>query len=163
MMRAKGGRVPKAGHNPKGGELEHQNKTASALPKRAKGGRVEGEELGAAKSTGRAETSTGNGRPKNGPAWAEGLRNGTQISHTPGSSDAASIEAKKGVGKVRTFKTGGGVKGVSVDEKPPIHGAVEAGFGSARRNPFPKMTAGGKSGEGRMEKMRGAKRGVDAP
>lgn len=141
MMRAKGGRIPKAGHNPRGGELEHQNKTASALPRRARGGRI-----------------------KSGPAWEEGLRNGTKVqSSSDKGTETANATRMRGERTKYNFKTGGKVKGVSVDEKPPFHGAVEAGFGSAKRNPFPKMTAGSKSGEGRMEKLHGARRAVSAP
>jgi hypothetical protein len=156
MVRARGGRVGKAG-SAKGSELDV--KGAKAIPKRARGGNVDGEELRTAMSTGRANSSTSAGRPKDGPAWKEGLRNGTQLSHRPGNTDGETMLAHDGVKKVRTYRKGGGVKDVSVDEKPPIHGAVEAGFGSAHRNPFPHMTAGSKSGVGRLQKL-GKSRGA---
>jgi hypothetical protein len=156
MVRARGGRVGKAG-SAKGSEINV--KTDKAIPKRARGGNVEGEDLRTAAATGRANSSTGAGRPKDGPAWKEGLRNGSPISHRPGNSHGESLLAHEGVKKVRTYRKGGGVKDVSVDEKPPIKGAVEAGFGNAHRNPFPHMTAGGKSGEGRLQKL-GKSRGA---
>lgn len=138
MIRARGGRVGKAGHA-KGGELEHQNKTASALPKRARGGGV-----------------------KDGPAWKEGLRNGTKVQHTEGNNAARIIEEHKGVKKVRTFATGGKVKGVSVDEKPAIK-VGEMGLSASSRNPFPKMKHAAGGGLGRQEKARKAARGISAP
>ena len=45
------------------------------------------------------------GRIKDGAAWNEGLKNGTQVQHADGKSDGKDI----GRGKVVTFKTGGGV------------------------------------------------------
>ena len=45
------------------------------------------------------------GRIKDGPAWNEGLKSGTQVQHADGKSDGKNI----GRGKVVTFKTGGGV------------------------------------------------------
>jgi hypothetical protein len=96
------------------------------------------------------------GRAKDGPAWKEGLRNGTPVQHDEGNNAAKLLKEHAGVKKVRTYRTGGHVKGVSVNEKPPFSKAVEAGMGSAKANPFPHMTAGGKSGVGRLEKMRGS-------
>jgi hypothetical protein len=45
------------------------------------------------------------GRIKDGAAWNEGLKAGTQVQHADGKSDGKDI----GRGKVVTFKTGGGV------------------------------------------------------
>jgi hypothetical protein len=45
------------------------------------------------------------GRIKDGPAWNEGLKNGTQPQHADGKMDGKDI----GRGRVVTFKTGGGV------------------------------------------------------
>jgi hypothetical protein len=131
---------------------------------RAKGGRVgvEGEELGTAKATGVASTSKVGKRPKNGPAWAEGLRNGTQISHTPGNTAGASMAAHEGVKKVRTYATGGSVKGVSKDEPPAIK-VGEMGLSASKSNPFPKMKHAAGGGLGRLEKVKKAVRGVSAP
>ncbi len=132
MPRAKGGRV-------KGGALEAQNKTASALPKRASGGGI-----------------------KDGPAWKEGLKNGTKVQHD---SDKAEEQAEgahmKSQRKAYNFNTGGKVKGVSVDEKPPIK-VGEMGLSGTKESPFPKMKHGGGGGLGRLEKERKAT-GASAP
>jgi hypothetical protein len=136
MPRARGGRVGKAG-GAKGGELEHLNKTDKAIPKRAGGGGV-----------------------KDGPAWKEGLRNGTKVQASSDKATEVAQGAKmKGERKTYNYKTGGKVKDVSVNEKPPFSKAVEAGMGSAKENPFPQMTAGSKSGVGRLEKL-GKSRGA---
>lgn len=75
------------------------------------------------------------GAVKSGPAWDEGRRNGTQVSHSPGKNDIDKI-----------------------DTKPPLltrrkGGKVEAGKGMG-----PHMTAGADSGEGRLEKIGAQKR-----
>lgn len=134
------------------------------------------------------------GRISDGPAWKEGLRNGTQVSHRPGTDDREKIREHANVKKVRTFKTGGNVggemapthptdrgdatssrahakthghptsEGVAESAKarakgapgrslPPFHGTAEG-----TRNPYPKFDAGSKSGEGRLEKAKAAKR-----
>ena len=46
------------------------------------------------------------GAVKDGPTWKEGVRNGTQVQHSPGKSDTANI----GRSKVVTYKTGGAVE-----------------------------------------------------
>jgi hypothetical protein len=89
------------------------------MPPRAHGGRVQ---------------RTSGGRIKNGPAWAEGLRNGTQVQHVPGNSDGERIAEHKGVKKVRTFAKGGSV--------------------------YPHMRYGAGGGEGRLEKARKATKGM---
>jgi hypothetical protein len=61
------------------------------------------------------------GAVKDGPAWKEGLRNGTQVSHSPGKNDTAKI----GRGRPITYKTGGAVEGDSWDS-PNEHDRVSA-------------------------------------
>ena len=46
------------------------------------------------------------GRIKSGPAWNEGLKNGTQVQHTDGKLDGKNI----GRGKPITYATGGPVE-----------------------------------------------------
>lgn len=53
------------------------------------------------------------GRVKSGPAWDEGKRLGTQVSHDPGKNDGKDIGRKK----VVTFATGGKVKSFSASTK----------------------------------------------
>lgn len=68
------------------------------------------------------------GRIKDGPAWAEGIRSGTKVSHTPGRNDIDHLATKPPI----TAKTGGRIA--------------------------PKMTAGSESGPGRLQKTRMQKR-----
>jgi hypothetical protein len=99
------------------------------------------------------------GRIKSGPAWEEGLRNGTQpAKDRPNNDDADVIREHRGVKKVRTFRHGGKVANVSRDEKPALSGSAEG-----KRNPFPKMHHAGGGGLGRLEKAHKARRGVSAP
>lgn len=105
------------------------------------------------------------GRVKNGPAWEEGLRNGTKVQHS--SAKATEIENGAKMHKERkayNFKTGGSVKGVSVDEKPPIK-VGEMGLSGTKEHssPFPKMNNAAGGGEGRLEKAKKAVPGVSAP
>lgn len=74
------------------------------------------------------------GRIKSGPAWAEGLRNGTPVEHTDGKNDTKDIVRPRQV----TYAKGG---------------KVEAGKGMG-----PRMTAGAESGEGRLQKTAMQKR-----
>jgi hypothetical protein len=125
---------------------------------------------------GRANYASG-GKVKSGsgPAWAEGLRNGTQVQHTDGKDDQAGL----GRGKPITYAGGGGVPMMGkkinsatagwkspssmrtptaspVAKMPKVKmgkmakfatgGAVEAGTSMG-----PKMHAGD-NGEGRLEK-----------
>ncbi len=75
--------MPPPGAMPPGGAMPPRPMMpAPGMPMRARGGRI-----------------------KDGPAFQEGLRAGTQVSHTDGKSDGKNI----GRGRVVTFKTGGGV------------------------------------------------------
>lgn len=73
------------------------------------------------------------GAVKSGAAWEEGLRNGTQVSHSDGKNDGKDIRTTKPI----TYKKGG---------------KVEA-FGMG-----PKMKGGAEGGLGRLEKARMQKR-----
>lgn len=68
------------------------------------------------------------GAVKDGPAWKEGLRNGTSVEHSPGKNDITDIKRPKQI----TYKTGGRIEAT--------------GMG-------PKMKAGAEGGEGRLEKI----------
>lgn len=84
---------------------------------------------------GRAYASGGAVKP--GPAYEEGKREGTQVSHAPGKNDLAEMNR----GRVITYKTGG---------------AVEAPRG--RKGMAPKLPGGGRGGLARLAKAARAKR-----
>ena len=73
-------------------------------------------------------TYASGGAVKPGPAWEEGRRNGTQVTHMPNKNDGKNI----GRGRVITYATGG-----AVDAKPTgQHGPKfdgGAGGGTARK------------------------------
>jgi hypothetical protein len=71
---------------------------------------------------------------KSGPAWNEGLRNGTKVQHTDGKMDGKDI----GRGKPITYATGGPVE-------HPVHGGMA-----------PKLPGGARGGEARLAKERRA-------
>lgn len=113
------------------------------------------------------------GRVKDGPAWEEGLKSGTQVQHSDGKSDGKNI----GRGKVVTFRTGGsvgqtpGTAGPGVPYKPtyartkePIAadevkratgGKVESPKGVAKATMLPGGSGGG---EARLTKEKRARR-----
>jgi hypothetical protein len=72
------------------------------------------------------------GAVKDGPAWNEGRRNGTQVQHSDGKDDGKDI----GRGKPITYRTGGRIE----------HIAGTAGMG-------PKLPGGGGGGEARLAKQ----------
>ena len=76
------------------------------------------------------------GRVADGPAWKDGLRDGTQVQHTDGKMDGKNI----GRGRVITYKRGG---------------AVEA---SNRVEPATKLPGGSGGGEARLAKEKRAER-----
>lgn len=84
------------------------------------------------------------GRVKDGPAWNEGLRNGTQVQHSDGKSDGKNV----GRGRVVTFYAGGAVKRAT-------GGKVESPQGVA---PATKLPGGGGGGEARLAKAHRAAR-----
>jgi hypothetical protein len=123
------------------------------------------------------------GRIKDGPAWKEGLDNGTQPQHADGKNDGKNI----GRGKVVTFKTGGGVvrfragggsvgqtpgpAGPGVSYKPtyartkePLVPDVKRAMGGKIEAPkgveaaSKAMPGGAGGGEGRLTKERRAER-----
>ena len=115
-----------------------------AMPIHAKGGRVFRAKGGAV---------------KDGPAWKEGLRNGTQVQHDDGKKDGKDI----GRGKVITYKRGGAVPagrlvsfwaGGSV-KKRASGGKVESPEGVA---PATKMPGGGGGAKARLFKEKRAER-----
>ena len=112
------------------------------------------------------------GRVKDGPAWEEGLKSGTQVQHTDGKSDGKNI----GRGRVVTFRAGGsvgqtsGTAGPGVPYKPtykrtkePIAeevkratgGKVEAPKGVEKASRLPGGSGGG---EARLAKQHRAER-----
>lgn len=74
------------------------------------------------------------GRVKSGPAWEEGKREGTKVSHSPGKNDLKDI----GRGKPITYASGGPVE------------APKNGMG-------PKLGGGGRGGLARLQKAARAK------
>ncbi len=76
------------------------------------------------------------GAVKSGPAYEEGKRNGTQVSHTPGKNDLQELNR----GKPITYATGG---------------ATEAPKGKAGMGP--KLGGGGRGGLARLQKATRAK------
>ena len=113
------------------------------------------------------------GRVKDGPAWEEGLKAGTQVSHTDGKSDGKNI----GRGRVVTFRAGGGVgqtsgtagpgmpynptykrtkEPIASDEvKRAMGGKVEAPKGVEKAS---KLPGGAGGGEARLAKQHRAER-----
>lgn len=85
------------------------------------------------KNGGRAGFKRG-GAVKDGPAWKEGLRNGTKPMNSTGRNDLADVNRPPAI----TKKTGGAVKSEGM------------------KSPTIKHAAGG--GQGRLEKMRFAKK-----
>ena len=79
--------------------------------------------------------------------FAEGKREGTQISHTPGKNDTDDMKrpGMKMHPKVVTFATGGGV--VSFKAGGRINAPATGGMG-------PKMKGGAESGSGRLAKTK---------
>lgn len=75
-----------------------------------------------------------------GPAWNEGLKNGTKVQHAPGKNDKKDMNRKR----VVTFNTGGGVVSFRADG-----GKVEAPQGVAAATKLPGGAGGGK---GRLAK-----------
>jgi len=72
------------------------------------------------------------GGVKSGPAWEEGLRNGTQVNNSPGKNDLVNI----GRGRVVTFRTGG-----------PVEAPKKGGMA-------PKLPGGAGGGEARLRKAK---------
>jgi hypothetical protein len=96
---------------------------------------------GIRKHGGRTRTYKRGGGVKDGPAWKEGLRDGTQVQHADGKDDGKDI----GRGRVVTYKTGGAV------EHPKKGGMA------------PKLPGGGGGGEARLAKQKRARKDYATP
>lgn len=105
------------------------------------------------------------GRVKSGPAWDEGRRLGTQVSHDEGKNDMKDMNRKK----VVTFATGGKVRKVEFASGGKVEGQTPAGTNIKRAtggrlnapqgiDPVSKrMPGGGGGGLGRLEKAKAYK------
>jgi hypothetical protein len=125
------------------------------------------------------------GRVKSGPTWEEGLRNGTQVSHTSGKNDLKDIRTTKPI----TYARGGKVQPLtpqvadslaraarnagSDEETARINNVAEKRYGAAKRaaggkvlsdgragkQMGPKLKGGAGSGVGRLQEEKRAKKG----
>lgn len=87
------------------------------------------------------------GAVKDGPAWEEGKKTGTQVQHAPGKNDGADV----GRGKPITYAKGGSVSGKRLVSFYASGGPIEApedGKGMG-----PKMEGSARGGIGRLEKI----------
>lgn len=96
------------------------------------------------------------GKVKSGPAWEEGIKAGTQVSHRAGKASTNTPE-NLDRGRQITFKSGGKVKSFYARG-----GAVEA-QGKPGKQMGPKLDGGVASGEARMDQASRAKRGYAKP
>lgn len=72
----------------------------------------------------------------NGPAWAEGLKNGTQVQHTDGKDDQAGL----GRGKPVTYAKGGAIPMMGRAINPATAGwKAPSSMRTATASPIPKM------------------------
>lgn len=72
----------------------------------------------------------------NGPAWAEGIRNGTQVQHTDGKDDRSGL----GRGKPVTYAKGGGIPMMGRAINPATAGwKAPSSMRTATASPMPKM------------------------
>ena len=76
---------------------------------------------GIRRSGGRAYAA--GGKVADGAAWKEGLRNGTQVSHSPGKNDQSGL----GRGKPITYAKGGPVEAFGMGPKMTAGSGVEQG------------------------------------
>jgi hypothetical protein len=146
---------PPQGAMPPGGGMPMP--PPGAVPIRAKGGRISSGTADPSEPVGKMKrVMSGHpmiakpqrargGSVKDGPAWKDGNRNGTQVQHADGKSDGANI----GRGRVVTFWAGGGVK------KRAHGGKVESPEGVA---PATEMPGGGGGAKARLFKERRAAR-----
>lgn len=96
------------------------------------------------------------GKVKSGPAWEEGIKAGTQVSHRAGKAETNTPD-NLDRGRQITFKSGGKVKSFYARG-----GAVEA-QGKPGKQMGPKLDGGVATGEARMDQASRAKRGYAKP
>lgn len=137
-MRASGGRVPVSGGSSRFDALERIGKGYNPPPVKPSEPRAKG------------------GRLKSGPAWEEGRRLGTQVSHDKGKNEKPEDLDRP---RVITFDKGGRVMQIQAGGKPQKGyargGPVEApGYGKGMG---PDLEAGVMAGEARIAQSRRAK------
>lgn len=116
-------------------------------PLRARGGGVRGQ-------------GPGDKMPEHPPGWREGEKHKTPVQHTDGKTDGKDI----GRGPVITKARGGPILGDSKLTKPLPTPRMEGGIGAGPQKTAPAkpphMTAGSKSGVGRLQKLRSGSHGA---
>ncbi len=101
------------------------------------------------KDGGRVKRAHG-GSVKDGPTWKEGLKNGTQISGSPGKNDLKDV----GRGKAITYAKGGKVApGFTIKEGEPARGGDKLGVESSEGG-GPKLRGGAEGGLARLDKIK---------
>ncbi len=101
------------------------------------------------KDGGRVKRAHG-GSVKDGPTWKEGLKNGTQVSGSPGKNDLKDV----GRGKAITYAKGGKVApGFAIKEGKPARGGDKLGVESSEGG-GPKLRGGAEGGLARLDKIR---------
>lgn len=188
-MRARGGRIKRDSGGPvsilKKAQADNPDQNASRLPSqqgptglnnanmrynRGMGGY--GDSGGDKDYPKRGDAYKGGGRVKDGPAYQEGLKAGTQVQHSDGKSDGKDI----GRGRVVTFRAGGkvgqtsGTAGPGVSYKPtekrtkePLAPEVKRAMGGKIEAPkgveaASKLPGGSGGGEARLAKEHRAER-----
>jgi hypothetical protein len=128
------------------------------MPGRKRGGKVKHRDDGGKATSGDSNYANDlnkmrarGGKVKSGPAWDEGRKAGTQVTHRAGKANTNTPE-NLDRGRPISFATGGGVVSFRA-----YGGRAEAN-GKAGKQMGPDMDAGSLTGEGRLEKASMAKR-----